>query len=106
VPAEAEAAAVAKARVEACPFPHERVLAVRTDDPPTGQRVEVDVRAPAQLDTNGFGVFYHHSMQSRTPYASPEAGGKTCIDSRAAIEEANASERERLRGVNRHSEFG
>jgi hypothetical protein len=106
MPSKAEAAAVAKARVQTGPFPHERTLAVRTDDPPTGQRVEVDVRAPAQLDTNGFGMFYHHSMQSGTPNASPEARGETCIDSRAAIEEANASERERLGGVNRHPEFG
>jgi hypothetical protein len=60
--AKPEAAAIADRYIEASPFPHERILAVRANDPAAPHRAQVNLCTPAQSNTDSFGLFDHHSM--------------------------------------------
>ena len=92
MPAEPEAAPVARERIQTGPFPDEGPFAVRTDEPAIAKRVEIGMRSPPQGDAGGFRVLHQDAMKRRPPHTAPGAGRKISGYASAAIDKANAAE--------------
>jgi hypothetical protein len=105
VTAKSEPPLVAKPFVEPRPSPHHGILAIRTHNPTTPKRVEIDVSPPEQLHSNRFRVIRHHAVQCRAPHPAACSRRKTRGNFRAPIEEANAAKRKGIGGAHWYSEF-